>query len=40
VVRQEVQTLGAISEELITQQKRLYERMRNLILDTEMPLNY
>ncbi len=36
VVRQEVQTLGAISEELITQQKRLYERMRNLILDAEM----
>jgi methyl-accepting chemotaxis protein len=44
VVRQEVQTLGAISEELITQQKRLYERMRNLILDAEMQqgdaLNY
>lgn len=36
-VRQEVQTLGAISAELISQQKRLCERMQNLILDAEAP---
>ena len=36
VVRQEVQTLGTISEELIMQQKRLCERMQNLILDGDL----
>lgn len=40
VVRQEVQTLSAISEELIIQQRRLCERMHNLILDAEVPANY